>query len=1217
MGTSIVNTVKIHDDFLALTKHTDEFGVGSIPPQELPTRPSTTTPQELEQEYAEMRGRILEHLAPLLKVNADIKGFCSDPEAVLRFSIAEEHRDRLYTRQYPLADVWTNMIKEVIERWKKAGKVIRAPPGCRYNSPLLAVPKKDKDGKLTGCRVCIDLRQVNKYLVENDRFQIPFIPDMLKSLANKSIFAQVDCSEAYFQWKTAEGSQEYTAFTWQGEQWMFAAAPFGIKPMPSLFQRFISRLFADMPFVVAYIDNIAWGSRNWEEHLSHGVAIMERLNSVNLRIKPDCVSIGQSQIALLGHVINAKGVGIDPEKRDTMMNWKPPAGGEGLASFLGLGTYLRDHVRHYADITAPLEAAKKRPTIDWENGENENLLRHFNLVKRAFANAPFLVPPDFSKPFVVATDASQLGLGGVLYQPDDEAHTITKDNIVAICSHQLNATQQRYPVYKKELWALVYCLRKFHSYIYGKRNVYVYTDHKPLVYILHQKTMAQALQQYVDVIMDYDLIITYRPGILHILPDALSRMFTSTYDDDSVTWGTVPNVRFLDNFAHNSKSSDFICQQSIDDVTPVKVLTKRHRPVSGQGEERVESVSEGKWGEQNENDNDNEDNIDNNNNEKATVSFCAEPNAGARSARGEGHRSETLYEYGHEQPEVASITDNENYEFDHSFISAPFFAASEYNLRQATLTCNALGVPVDQEVTKEAQAEEERTLKYEEDELKIPREDNDLHQPSPNMDKEGNRAKLVKDKLTEEEKLLVAQNKRGKKVPSTEEKKKELVVQAHMRGHYGEKAMLAYLDRLGYWWPRMREGIKAEITACQDCQRFSTCTAGFQPARSITASLPGDHYQVDLAQLPTSVTGFNYLLILVDLFTGFIVLKPMQNKLATTTATAIWEIMTLIGIPRRMQSDNGTEFDNALFRELKRLVGVPHLFITPWNPRCDGKVERTVQAVKATLVRYLKGATALWPLYVPFVQLMYNNKVQELTGSTPFSLMFGRALNEMKDYTKTPAEPITQDTWKEHQDKIVSLILPAINKRIGEKKTKQRAALDKTRKLLVTANLKAGSIVMIKDAAYLANPSMRPSTAPLFVGPYVVVAQAMDGPYSLKDDTGTPFGRKVPRDHMKVLFTAGDRVESGVESAEKKGQSYEIDELLNDRNDDGEGATEYLVKWKGCDKKKATWEPSTMFNDYACIEKYWKQKMLLKLQKEKEKQEKSKANVAFLFYSQA
>ena len=165
----------------------------------------------------------------------------------------------------------------------------------------------------------------------------------------------------YSQWKLSEDAQQYTAFTQNQEQWMIGAAPFGVAPMPSLFQRFISHFFADMPWVIAYMDNIAWGSSSWEEHLAHTVAVFERLNSVNLRVKPgDAISIGQSQITLLGHVISSKGIGIDPAKQKMMLDWEPPSGGAGLASFLGLGTFLRDHIRHYADLTVPLERIKKQ-----------------------------------------------------------------------------------------------------------------------------------------------------------------------------------------------------------------------------------------------------------------------------------------------------------------------------------------------------------------------------------------------------------------------------------------------------------------------------------------------------------------------------------------------------------------------------------------------------------------------------------------------------------------------------------------------------------------------------------------------------------------------------------------------------------------------------------------------------------------------------------------
>ena len=302
-------------------------------------------------------------------------------------------------------------------------------------------------------------------------------------------------------------------------------------------------------------------------------AIIERLNSVNLRIKPSSVNLGNYQIKLLGHLITPHGIGLDPEKQEIMLKWPKPSTGSELASFLGLGTFLRDHIRYYADLTAPFEKMKKATSIEW----TPQLTQQWDTLRRAFATAPFLTFPDFNKRFVIATDASQTGIGGVLYQPTDENDTITANNIVAIISKQLNESQRRYPVYKKELWAVIYCLRKLHTFLHGRRDVTVLTDHKPLIHILKQQNLCTALQQWLDVLLDYDLTIKYRPGVLHVIPDALSRMYMSSYADNVDTWGTHSNIKIIDTFSKSASPSDFLCQQSIDAIKPMKVVKKRHQ----------------------------------------------------------------------------------------------------------------------------------------------------------------------------------------------------------------------------------------------------------------------------------------------------------------------------------------------------------------------------------------------------------------------------------------------------------------------------------------------------------------------------------------------------------------------------------------------------------------------------------------------------------------
>jgi hypothetical protein len=1116
-------------DELSLSDQIKDVGLGAgLTEQDSPSKIIASTPSELELQYKPMREKVLYIIAEDLKINAALTGFCTGEGSVVTLTVKPDDIKYLYTRQYNIPERVKKDVNDIVAGWVASGRVKVAPDGCRFNSPLLPVPKKDDaTGKMSKVRVCIDIRKLNTYLLEDDRFEIPRIPDMLATLAGGTIFGEFDLSDAYGQFRVADDSQQYTAFTWDKQQYVFVGAPFGIKHLPSLFQRFISNLFKDMPFVFAYIDNLCFSSTSWEEHAKHALAIIRRLNSVNLRIKPTSVNLGNYQIKLLGHLITPHGVGMDPDKQKMIISWPRPTTGAGLASFLGLGTYLRDHVRHYADLTAPLEKIKKVAQITW----TEQLIHCYETIKRAFATAPFLKFPNFNNRFVIATDASQTGVGGVLYQPDDVDDTITKDNIVAIVSKQLNESQRRYPVYKKELWALVYCLRKFHTFIHGRRNVVVHTDHKPLIHIFKQTQLATALQQWLDVILDYDLIIKYRPGVLHVLPDALSRMYASAYLQESMVWGTHNNIKILDDFNRFSSESDFLCKQSIADAKPIKVVKKRHIIDYIDNNLAIQGSGEG--------------------NIKENTSSPSPSSSTSVSAA-------IVNKFINDGLEPVIISEDEQNEFLLAHTYAPLFACQQEQL--PIQLCAIMDIHADRPLTAQQAVDDE--------------------QARTELAKKGYLA--VPSSLTDEERLLVAQEKRGRIIPD-DSIKKQLVEHAHLAGHFGEKAMLVHIDRQGYWWPQLREDITNEILHCTACQRHSITRHGYAPSQSIFSARPCDHYQMDLCQLPVSREGWKFCLVVVDVFTGFIMLEPLSNKEAPTVARALWRICCIIGLPRILQSDNGTEFCNAIIESLCRLTGISRRYIAPYNPRADGKVERSIKTVKQMIVKLFHGTSSMWPLYIPFVQLMYNNKVHELTGATPFSLMFGRVLNEVRARVE-PYKPIDLDEWKKHQEKVVSLIYPAINERVKGKQEVYRKKVDALRKKITKDELVPGSLVMIKDPIYLLNPSMRPTAEPLFIGPYTIVRRTLYGPYILRDDTGEIYPRQVPIDQMKILYTP-----SLIAPEEKKGGDdniYQVDYIINHSEENGE--YQYHVKWKGHDKKDATWEPEENINDPQSIERYFR-----------------------------
>ena len=140
--------------------------------------------------------------------------------------------------------------------------------------------------------------------------------------------------------------------------------------------------------------------------------------------------------------------------------------------------------------------------------------------------------------------------------------------------------------------------------------------------------------------------------------------------------------------------------------------------------------------------------------------------------------------------------------------------------------------------------------------------------------------------------LLAEMERRGKTAPSTAEQRADLITQEHLRGHFGRNVIYRQLNSKGYWWPGMRNDILACVRDCIPCLRFNIAKQGFTPAIPITAELPFDHIQLDTAtSLPPSRELYTVLLVIIDVCTGFVLLRPLLNKSAGAVATALWYVI--------------------------------------------------------------------------------------------------------------------------------------------------------------------------------------------------------------------------------------------------------------------------------------------------------------------------------------
>jgi hypothetical protein len=259
-------------------------------------------------------------------------------------------------------------------------------------------------------------------------------------------------------------------------------------------------------------------------------------------------------------------------------------------------------------------------------------------------------------------------------------------------------------------------------------------------------------------------------------------------------------------------------------------------------------------------------------------------------------------------------------------------------------------------------------------------------------------------------------------------------------GHFGIKAMLAQLRQQGHKWPKMHKHVQEVCSSCKTCQRWNQAKKVFTQLNFIKAFRPWDHIQMDLITSFTEAQGYKYILTIVDIFTSFVVNIPLRTKEASEIISALWQLFTIMGLPKIIQTDNGGEFKNDLVTLLLKKLNVLHTTNVPYHHQAMGKVENQIKTVSAVLHKLLAEHGGEWITLLPAATLFINAKIREKTGVSPFALMFNRPTRLFDDQFGFKPEqevdfPIEDDiaAWKLYQQQILDLFFPAISEMLTVK----------------------------------------------------------------------------------------------------------------------------------------------------------------------------------------
>ncbi|KAI3754853.1 hypothetical protein L1987_54645 [Smallanthus sonchifolius] len=360
-------------------------------------------------------------------------------------------------------------------------------------------------------RMCIDYRELNKVTIKN-RYPLPRIDDLLDQLQGSSFYSKIDLRSGYHQLRVRDEDISKTTFRTRYVHYELMVVPFRLTNSPAVFTDLMNRVckpYLDH-FVIVFIDDILIYSKNKEEHLR---LILELLKKEQLYAKFSKCEFWIREVQFSGHVVNEKGIHVDPLKIEVIKNWAAPTTLTEVRQFLGLTGYYRRFIEGFSKISQPLTAlTQKGKAYNW--GDNQESA--FQHLKQKLCSAPILALSEGTYDFVVYCDASIQGLGCVLMQ---------REKVITYASRQLNIHEKNYTTHDLELGVVIFALKIWRHYLFGTKCT-IYTDHKGLQHIFEQKELNIRQHHWIELLNDYDCTIKYHPGKANVVPNALSRKET-------------------------------------------------------------------------------------------------------------------------------------------------------------------------------------------------------------------------------------------------------------------------------------------------------------------------------------------------------------------------------------------------------------------------------------------------------------------------------------------------------------------------------------------------------------------------------------------------------------------------------------------------------------------------------------------------------------------
>nr|XP_027191080.1 uncharacterized protein LOC101494924 [Cicer arietinum] len=877
-------------------------------------------------------------------------------------------------------------IREEVKKQFDAGflAVAKYP---QWVANIVPVPKKD--GKV---RMCVDYRDLNKASPKDD-FPLPHIDVLVDSTAQYSLFSFMDGFSGYNQIKMAPEDMEKTTFITQWGTFCYKVMPFGLKNAGATYQRAMVTLFHDMMHkeIEVYVDDMIAKSRTEEDHVVNLQKLFERLRKFKLRLNPAKCTFGVRSGKLLGFIVSQKGIEVDPDKVRAIQEMPAPRTEKEVRGFLGRLNYIARFISHLTATCEPIfKLLRKDQKVEW----NENCQKAFEKIKQYLSKPPILVPPVPGKPLIMYLTVLDESMGCVLGQHDESGR---KEHAIYYLSKKFTSCETRYSLLERTCCALAWAARRLRQYMLC-HTTWLVSKMDPIKYIFEKPALTGRIARWQMLLSEYDLVYVTQKSIKgSALAEYLAHQPVEDYQSMQCEFPDEDIMNLVEEIESSDKEKWRLVFDGASNalghgigailISPENQFTPFTARLCFDCTNNIAEYEACVMG----------------------IKAAIESNVKFLEVYGDSllviHQTKGDWETRDSKlipyhTHIKELTEQfEKITFHH-------IPREENQLADALATLSSMfKITTNQDVPV----------------IKIQQRDKPAYCLSIEEELDGKPwfydiKSYVKNKeyplgISENDKrvlrrlsmnfflngdVLYKRNHDMVLLRCVDKAEAGKIIQEVHEGSFGTHAnghtMARKILRAGYYWLTMESDCFSHVKKCHKCQIYADKI--HVPPTSLnvlTSPWPFSMWGMDVIGLiePKASNGHRFILVAIDYFTKWVEAASYANVTRSVVVRFIKrELICRYGLPNKIITDNATNLNNKMMKELCDNFKIQHHNSSPYRPKMNGAVEAANKNIKKIIQKMVETYKD-WHEMLPFALHGYRTSVRTSTGATPFSLVYG------------------------------------------------------------------------------------------------------------------------------------------------------------------------------------------------------------------------------------